>query len=146
MVISNDSGCGGAALSMRKQGETVEVINRNFPHWFCDNYNRYRNNEEALWIDQQGLIALIAPRPVYVASASLDSWADPEGEYLSALYASPIYKLYGKQGLSSDQMPAVGESDAEGYVAYHLREGAHDIKAWDWERYIRFADKHFFGR
>lgn len=146
IVISNDSGCGGTALSMRKHGETVEAINRNFPHWFCDNYNRYSGNEEALWIDQQGLIALIAPRPVYVASASLDDWADPEGEFLSALYASPIYKLYGKQGLSSKQQPAVGEADAEGYVGYHLREGKHDINSWDWAHYIKFADKHFFGK
>lgn len=146
MVISNNSGCGGAALSVRRHGETVEKINTAFPHWFCDNYNRYNNNEEALWIDQQGLIALIAPRPVYVASASLDDWADPEGEFLSALYASPVYKLYGKRGLSNTQMPKVGETDADGYVAYHLREGLHDITAWDWERYIRFADKHFFGK
>jgi hypothetical protein len=83
---------------------------------------------------------------VYVASASLDDWADPEGEFLAALYASPIYKLYGKQGLSSSQQPAVGEADAEGYVGYHLREGKHDINSWDWAHYIKFADKHFFGK
>ena len=146
MVVSNDSGCGGAALSARRHGETVAKINKAFPHWFCDNYNNYNDREHALPIDQQGLIALIAPRPVYVASASLDDWADPEGEFLSALYASPIYELYGKPSLLGKPFPNVGESYGEGSVGYHLREGKHDITAWDWQRYIRFADKHFFGK
>ena len=97
-------------------------------------------------VDQQGLIALIAPRPVYVASASLDDWADPEGEFLSALYASPVYELYGKRGLTSPTMPAINSPVDDGHVGYHLREGKHDITAWDWTQYIKFADRHFFGR
>ena len=142
IVISNDSGCGGAALSMRKHGETVEAINNNFPHWFCDNYNKYSNSEEALMGDQQGLLALIAPRPLYVASAVEDDWADPEGEYLSALYASPVYELYGKKGLASP-MPAVDSPMMEGDVAYHIRKGGHDINLYDWTQYVKFADKYF---
>ena len=142
IVISNDSGCGGAALSMRKHGETVEAINKSFPHWFCDNYNAYRNNEEALMVDQQGHLALIAPRPLYVASAVEDDWADPEGEYLSALYASPVYELYGKKGLASP-MPAVDSPMMEGDVAYHIRKGGHDINLYDWTQYVKFADKYF---
>ena len=146
IVISNNSGCTGASLSTNKQGETIAKINKRFPHWFCDNYLKYSNNEQALWIDQQGLVALIAPRPVYVASASLDKWADPRNEFRSALHASPVYKLYGKQGLSLTEMPAVGEADNNGWVGYHLREGKHNITAWDWAHYIRFANRHFFGK
>jgi hypothetical protein len=138
-VISNNSGCGGAALSKRIFGETVGRINENFPHWFCSNFHQYNVNEEKLPVDQHQLLALIAPRPLYVASATKDSWADPLGEFLATKLAGDLYSKLGFGGLELTEFPQ-GNEGSIGRVSYHLREGKHDINAWDWERYLRIFE------
>jgi hypothetical protein len=143
MVFSNCSGNTGAALSRRIFGETVTRINTSFPHWFTNNYKKYNDNESALPIDQHMLLALIAPRPVYVTNATKDLWADPKGTYLSLQNAQPVYALYKKPSGLTPEPPAINSPIINSFLGYHNREGIHNLTAFDWQNFIRFADYHY---
>lgn len=139
-VISNNSGCGGASIYRKKEGETLLKMNNRFPRWTATNFKKYTEHEELLPFDQHMVLAMVAPRPLYVASASEDAWADPKNEYKSALYATEVYKLYGLKGIESPIFPALNTPVGE-TVSYHIRNGKHDIVAYDWDQYIAFAKK-----
>lgn len=143
LVISNNSGAGGAALAKRIYGETVAISNsRHSTPWYALNYRKYDDNEAALPVDQHELLALIAPRPLYVASASEDRGADPKGEFLSLVHAQAVYRLWGERGLGTDQFPAPDRPLRGDRLGYHLRPGGHEITPYDWAQFLEFADRH----
>jgi len=142
MVVSNNSGCTGAALARGNRGETIKDINERFPHWFNANYKRFNGREEALPVDQHMLLSLVAPRPVYVASATRDDWADPVSEFLSLVHAAPVYRLFGCPTIRAEQFPLPDTPLHAGRMGYHLRTGEHDLTEYDWDRFMDFADRH----
>ena len=143
LVISNNSGCAGAAQFRTMRGEDIEKITNRFPYWFARNFQSFRGNDSLLLVDQEMLLSLVAPRALYVASASKDSWADAEGEYLSFYKSQAIYSLYDSTLEIPYKYPSANESIQFGNMAYHLRAGEHEILRWDWERYILFALDQF---
>jgi hypothetical protein len=143
MCVTNNSGNTGAALSRRRFGETIAAINTAFPHWFTTNYKNYNNNEDALPVDQHMLLALTAPRALYVTSATKDLWADPTGTFLSLKEAGKVYALYGKHTKLPDAPPGANKPVIRPPLAYHIREGVHDMTMYDWMNFIALARASF---
>jgi len=142
IVFSGEAGCGGANLVRRQFGETVKIINERFPYWYDANFKTFGDRVDELPVDFHELIALIAPRPVYLATAEQDFWGDPHGTFLAGKAAEPVYALFGKNGLGVDKMPAV-ETPVGDTIGYHNRRGFHGITDYDWKQFLAFADRHF---
>jgi len=142
MVISNESGAGGAKAFRRGAGESITRLNTVFPWWFCTNFRKYNGQDTTLPFDQDEVLALIAPRPLYVASAEEDKNSDPMGEFLDAKAVDPVYRFLGaRDGLPALQQPPVNQS-VQGQIAYHVRSGGHSVTEYDWQQYLAFADKN----
>jgi hypothetical protein len=140
-AISNDSGCAGASIARDNDGETVKKIVDRFPYWFCENYYKYSDNEEAMPFDQHFLVAANYPHRVYVASAEDDAWACPNNEFLACTLASEFYKKHGGVGFpENDGMPECGKPILGGDIGYHIRHGLHFQSREDWNYYIKFLE------
>jgi len=123
-VFVNNAGAGAVSIARRNFGESIEDINKQFPHWYCRNFKKYNSDPHSLPIDMHQLLALIAPRPLYIASASEDLWADPQGERESIKQAQPVFDLLGG-----------------GSVGYHLRPGGHDMTHEDWDYFLEHSGR-----
>jgi hypothetical protein len=145
MVISNCSGEGGASLMRRNFGETVRNLNANFPYWFSLSFQKYVDDVNKLPVDAHELIALIAPRPIYVTGAEEDQWADPKGEFLACVAAGPVYRLLGAQDLGTTEMPPLNQPIMR-TIAFHYRTGKHAVTPYDWDQFLVFADRNLKGR
>lgn len=141
-VISNESGCAGAAIESGKIGERYPRISEVFPYWFCPAFNRDAQGGKALPFDQNFLLSLTVPRRLIVGSAKEDTWADPASEFLGVASLNEAYKLYGKVGLvHSDEVPAARTVLSEGTSAYYVREGTHFLSRHDWNTYMDIIEK-----
>ena len=124
MACVNGSGCSGAKLNRMDipDSESIAVITRSFPYWFCGNYRMWNNRDGEIPFDQHQLLALMAPRLVAVGDAVDDRWAGPEGEEACCRLARPAWN---------------DPTD----VDYHIRPGGHDLTLVDWTAYMDFADR-----
>jgi hypothetical protein len=143
LVIASCSGEGGAALSRRNYGETIAHLTAptRYPYQFAGNYGKYAQHVEQFPVDANLLVALMAPRPVLLQTGSTDLWSDPKGEFLAAVAADPVYKLLGKRGLETDEIPKAGQPILHD-IGYLMHEGGHGTIPSDWDTYLQFLEMH----
>lgn len=142
-ILATVSGCGGASLLRGKTGEHIADMSSQFPHWTCERYAGYADREEDLPVDQHMLLALCAPRPLYLSDAIEDDWADPHKAFEAAILAEEVYRVLGRTGLCSHTFPPVHHPLLDGDIAYHVRTGGHGLLPYDWEQYLTFLDRYF---
>lgn len=144
LVIASCSGEGGAALSRRNYGETIAHLTApsRYPYQFCANYAKYAKDVDHFPIDGHMLVSLIAPRPLLLQTGDTDRWSDPKGEFLAAVAATPAYRLFGKQGITTDTMPAAGQPLFD-TLSYFMHSGEHGALPSDWDVFLKFLGTHW---
>ena len=144
MACSSCSGTGGAKLNHvdLPSSEHIRDSVRSRSFWYCHNYKTWANLDHMAPFDQHMLVAMIAPRLVCIGSATEDPHAGPYGEYCTARYASYIWTIFGRKGFVSEGFPSPNTPQQQGDISYHIRDGKHDLTAYDWGVYMDFADAH----
>lgn len=139
-LFLNESGCAGAALSRRNFGESFAHNRAGFPHWLLSEERAKAAGLDD--VDQHQLLALMAPRKLYVASAVDDLWCDPRGEYLGLRAAAPLWGVFGHpvEMPPAEEAYAPGNRISAGQLGWHLREGGHELTPYDWTRFIDFIN------
>ena len=145
MVISSCSGEGGAALSRRNYGETIDHMTHptRYFYQFAGNWRNFKDDPSKSPVDSHMLIALMAPRPLLLQTGDSDYWSDPKGEFLAAVAAAPVYRLFGKRSLETDSLPPPGVPVLND-LGYYMHKGGHGAMPADYSVFIRFIKLHFF--
>ncbi|SHE58487.1 hypothetical protein SAMN05443144_10291 [Fodinibius roseus] len=141
IVIPHQAGTGGTAPSRSYIGESVKAINRNFPHWFNDNFKKFNNKVERLPFDQHHLFSLVAPRNLLLTNATEDIHADPHGQFDMLVAATPVYELFGAEGIKTDIYPEVNTL-VDSPLGYFVRPGNHSVIDKDWEIWLDYCDRY----
>jgi len=143
VVFSACAGEMGSALSRRDFGETVDDMAQNFPWQFAGNLQKYVGRWNEMPVDAHMLIALSAPRAVFLTGGTKDQWADPKGEFLAAVAAGPVYKLLGKKDLGVTEFPAADTSITTGELGWAYHTGPHQVTTAEWRTFVEFVAKYF---
>jgi hypothetical protein len=142
----SSSGAGGASLFRRDYGEIVEnLAGSGEYHWMAGNFLKYAGplNWDDLPVDAHELVALCAPRPVFISGGSFngDAWVDAKGMFLAAVGAGPVYKLLGKKDVGTTEFPPIETTLIDGDVAFRQHSGGH-TPGPNWPTFLTFAQKY----
>ena len=142
-VFSSCSGEMGAALARRDWGETVDDMAQNFAWQFAPAFQQFPGRWNDMPVDAHMLIALSAPRPVFITGGTADQWADPVGMFKAAVAAGPVYRLLGKKDLGTAELPALDTPLTGGDLGWHYHTGGHTATPADWKAFLTFLAKYF---